>query len=404
MPFFPCCYNTGADSSPGRRIRLIILAASIILTLSACSKEKKVEAPSAPPSVPVIDATLKDAPVVFEKIAQTQSSHLVNIQARVSGFLEKRMYTEGAMVKKGTVLFQLDQKPFQVQVDQTAAVVTKHEASLKAARQNLERIIPLAKANAVSKKDLDDATSRVDSESAQLDQAKAQLESAKLNLSYTTITSPVTGITAAAMQTEGTYINQQNSLLTTVSVISPIWVNFSMSENEMLKYRKELATGKFISPGGGRYTVEVVLADGSIFPHTGHITFASPSYNAQTGTFLIRASIDNPDGALLPNQFVQVRMKGALRPMALLLPQRAVQQGPKGHFVWVLGKDDKVEERPVTVGEWQGDDWLINEGIRAGERVVADPGPGLSPGAKVSPKPYEPAGGKPGTAAPPKTR
>jgi membrane fusion protein (multidrug efflux system) len=317
---------------------------------------------------------------------------MVNIQARVSGFLDRRLYTEGAMVRKGQVLFQIDPKPFQVQMAQAKAAVSKQETALEEARLELQRIKPLAEENALSKRDLDNANSRYKSELAQLEQAKAQLETARLNLSYTTITSPVSGITGAAQQTEGTYISPQNSLLTTVSTLSPMWVNFSLSENEMQRYRQELAKGTLKTPEGGKYQVEVILSDGTPFPHTGTITFASPTFNSDTGTFLIRASLENPEGVLRPNQFVRVRLKGAIRPNALLLPQRAVQQGPKGHFLWVVGKDKKVEQRPVTVGEWEGTHWLIYEGVKGGESVVVDGGIALRPGILVTARPFSTAG------------
>lgn len=370
------------------------LLCGVLLAFSGCGKKEKPAPATPPPAVSVIVVQPQDGPVVLEKIAQTQSSQMVNIQARVNGFLDRRLYTEGAIVDKGKVLFQMDPKPFQVQVAQARAALSRQEAALKAARLNLERTKPLAQVNALSKKDLDDATSRFQSEAAAVEQVKAQLDSALLNLSYTTITSPIRGITSAAQQAEGTYISSQNSLLTTVSALSPIWVNFSMSENEMLKYRQEIASGRLRVPSGEKFLVEVVLPDGTPLPQAGRITFAAPSYNPQTGTFLIRASLDNQNGHLLPNQFVRVRLKGALRPQAILLPQRAVQQGGQGHFVWVVGKDDTVEQRPVTVGEWQGNEWYISEGIKGGERVVVDGALALSAGSKVRLQRY--SSGRPG--------
>jgi membrane fusion protein (multidrug efflux system) len=138
-----------------------------------------------------------------------------------------------------------------------------------------------------------------------------------------------------------------------------------------------------------------------MFPHTGRVTFADPAYNAQTGTFLIRATVDNPQGVLKPNQYVRVRVKGATRPNAILLPQRAVLQGAKGHFVWVVDKDGKAENRPVTVGDWSGDDWLVTDGVRAGDRVVVDGGLKLGPGAALAPKPYVATAAAPASPAKP---
>ena len=367
-------------------ITIVILAAALLLP--ACKGEKKATT-QPPPLVSVITISQKDVPIASEYVAQTQSSHLVNIQARVSGFLDKRLYTEGALVKEGQVLFQMDPKPFKVQLDQAVAALVKQEAALETARLNLERTKPLTEQNALSQRDLDDATGQYQSAAAAVEQAKAQVETARLNLSYTTITSPVTGVSSSAQQTDGTYISAQNSLLTTVAVLSPIWVNFSLSENEMQRYRNALKLGLLRAPKDENYEVEVILSDGSLFPHTGRITFAEPSYNTQTGTFLLRASVNNPDGILRPNQFVRVRVKGAVILKSVLVPQRAVQQGSKGHFVWVVDKEGKAEQRPVVVGDWHGDDWFIFEGLSAGEQVVVDGGLTLHPGMPVSVKPFD---------------
>ena len=240
----------------------------------------------------------------------------------------------------------MDQKPFQAQLDQAQAALARQDAAMETAKANLARIKPLAEKNALSQKDLDDATGQFESYAAAVEQAKAQVETAKLNLSYTVITSPVTGITSFAQQTDGTYINQQNSLLTTVAVLSPMWVNFSLSENEIQAFRDQEKKGLLRTPRTGTIEVEIILVDGSLFPHTGRITFADSSFNAQTGTFLIRASVDNPKGVLMPNQYVRVRLKGAIRPNAILVPQRAVQQGSKGHFVWVVTRRARPSPGP----------------------------------------------------------
>jgi membrane fusion protein, multidrug efflux system len=375
---------------PPRYVRALTapLIVAVALVTSACPSKQEAPPPAAP-VVRVMTVEPKDVPVAFEYVAQTQSSHLVNIQARVSGFLDKRLYTEGDIVKEGQILFQIDPKPFQVQLDQAKAALAKQEAAFETARLNLARVKPLTEQNALSQKDLDDATGRYLATAAAVAQAKAQVDSARLNLSYTTIRSPVNGISSSARQTDGTYINPQNSLLTTVAVLSPMWVNFSISENELQKYRNQITQGLLRPPKNDEYEVEIILVDGSVYPHTGRMTFAEPSYNPQTGTFLIRVSVDNPKGILRPNQYVRVRLKGTLRPRAILLPQRAVQQGSKGQFVWVVAADNKVEQRPVTVGEWHGHDWFVFEGLKPGEVVVVDGGLTLSPGITVSTKPYD---------------
>lgn len=373
----------------GNAARMAALGAALFaaLGLGGCGSGRKAEAPKAAPSVTVMKVAARDVPVSGEYVAQTQSSRQVEIYARVSGFLDRRLYTEGAIVKAGQILFQIDPKPFQVQVDQAAAALSKQEAALEVARSNLERTKPLAAANALSQKDLDDATGQFQSAAASVDQAKAQLESAKLNLSYCVISSPVNGAASAAVQQEGTYISPQNSQLATVMVLSPMWVNFSLSENEMQQLRDQIARGLYRPPKNSSYVAEIVLVDGTVFPHKGRITFADPSYNAQTGTFLIRVTVENPDGILRPNQYVRVRIKGAVRPKAVLVPQRAVQQGAKGQFVWIVNADGTVSPRPVVVGQWQGDDWFIDQGLQAGETVVVDGGLTLQAGVKVAAQP-----------------
>jgi membrane fusion protein (multidrug efflux system) len=360
----------------------------LALITHGCKKEKRVT-PSSPPLALTISVSPADVPVSFEYVAQTESSHLVNIQARVSGFLDKRLYTEGAVVKEGQVLFQMDDKPFKAQLNQAKAVLLQQEAALETARLNLNRVKPLVEQNALSQKDLDEATGQYQSAAAAVEQAKAQVETQKLNLSYTTITSPITGISGSAQQADGTYISQQNSLLTTVEALSPIWVNFSLSENEMQRYRDQVAKGLLLPPKDHSYEVEVLLVDGSVFPHKGWITFAEPSYNVQTGTFLIRTSVDNPEGVLRSNQYVHVRLKGAIRPHAILIPQRAVVQGSKGQYVWTVNKDNTVEQRPVTVGGWHEDQWFILEGLKASDQVLVDGSLLLQPGMKVTVKPYD---------------
>ena len=199
---------------------------------------------------------------------------------------------------------------------------------------------------------------------------------------------------------DGTYVNPQNSQLTTVSVLTPMWINFSISENEMQRIRNQVQQGQIRLPENNQFVVEIELVDGTLFPYKGKITFADPSYNSQTGTFLIRASVDNPKGVLRPNQYVRTRLSGAIRPNAILVPQRAVQQGAKGHFVWVVNKDQKAELRPVVVGDWYGESWFIAQGLAAGDRVVVDGALRLAPDAPVKVTAYTPKPESPEAAAP----
>jgi membrane fusion protein (multidrug efflux system) len=373
-----------------RRLRPLALVAVASTLLVGCGKAPEKPAP-APLDVTTMVITPSDVPVAAEYVAQTQSSQAVNIQARVSGFLDERTYVEGSVVKTGQVLFRMDPKPFQAQVDGAKAALQRNQASLQVATANLNRTRPLAQLNALSQKDLDNAQGQYEQAAAAVAQAQAQLESAELDLSYTVIRSPVDGISSYAAVADGTYVNAQNSQLTTVSVLSPMWVNFSLSENEFQRIENDVKAGTLVLPKDRNMTVEIEQPDGSIFPYTGKITFADPSYNPQTGTFLIRATVDNPDGTLRPNQYVRARLKGALRPNAILVPQGAVQQGGQGHFVWLVDKDGKAQQRPVNVGDWYQNSWFINEGLHPGDQLVVDGGQRLSSGATVTVTSHDPA-------------
>lgn len=366
----------------------LFIAFTAVPFLSGCHKESNVPEHSQS-EVSVIQIELRDAPVAFTFVGQTQSSHQVEIRARINGFLNKRVYREGSVVKEGQILFEMDPKPFQVQLDQANAALVKQQAALEVAQSNLARVKPLSELDALSRKDLDDAISRAQSAAAEVEQAKAQVESAKLNLSYCTITSPITGITSAALQQEGAYISAQNNQLTTVMVLSPMWVNFSISENEMQNFHAAIDKGLLKPPAPDRYETEIILVDGTVYPYIGRITFAEPMYDEKSGTFLNRSSILNPAGVLRPNQYVRVRIKGVTRPAAIQVPQQAVQMGAKGHFVWVVNPDNTVDPRPVEVGEWYGNNWFINDGLKAGERVVVEGGLGLRPDMKVKTQPFE---------------
>jgi membrane fusion protein (multidrug efflux system) len=387
---------------PIRRKLLFALFTGVLLAAAAGCGKKEAQPQDRPPSdVSVVKVEARDVPISFQWVAQTQSSHEVEIRSRVVGFLDQRVYVEGSMVKAGDVLFLMDKKPFQAQVDDAAAALARQKAALETARLNLARVKPLVEQDALSKKQLDDATGVYEVYGAAVEQAKAQLTTAQLNLSYCTITSPVDAVTAAALQKDGAYVNLQNSHLTTVYSLSPMWVNFSLSEQWVQNFRNEIARRSIVPPADEAYEVEIIQVDGTVFPEKGRITFRAPIYNPQTGTFLIRVTLDNPGGILRPNQYVQARVKGAVRPVAILVPQIAVHQGSKGHFVWVATREGKAENRPVAVGEWNGDDWFITEGLRSGDLVVVDGGLLLQPGAAVHATPLSaerPA--KPGDEAP----
>lgn len=351
---------------------MAVLVTCGLLALSGCEKKTEGGRAAGPSPVVVVKVSRHDVPADMVWVAKTDSSRAVEIYSRVNGFLDSRQYTEGGTVKEGQVLFLMDKKPFEVQLREAEASLASSEAAHQVAKRNLDRIRPLAKLKALSQTDLDQAVGNFQTTSAAVSNAKAQVESAKLNLSYCTITSPVTGYASSALQTDGTYINTSNAHLATIYTMSPMWVTFSMSENQEAQIQKEVKAGILKTPPNHDYEVQLELAGGEIYDHTGRVTFSSPNFNPDTGTFELRASFDNPDNVLRPQQYVRAIVKGSKYVNAIVVPQIAVQQGSKGHFVWVITKDDKAQLRPVEVGSWIGQDWLITNGLQDGDRVVTE--------------------------------
>ena len=360
------------------RIGTLVVCALILV---ACGKPETP--PSPPPEVKVLKVEPRDTPVSFEFVGSTVSSQQVEVRARVNGFLNKRLYLEGSIVKLGQTMFQMDPKPFEAKLAVAKGALAEQQARLWTAQANLKRVKPLAQANAVSKKDLDDAMGEVNAAAAAVVMARADVETAQLKLGYTTINAPVSGVTSFARIQDGAYINQKSGPLTYVAQLDPIWVDFSISEDEMLRLREQVKKGLLRFPENDAFVVAIVLADGTLFPNTGRIIFRDANYSAQTGTFLLRATFENPDGTLRPGQFVRVLVKGAMRPNAILMPQAAVLQGAGGFFVWIVDKDGKAEPRPIEVGDWQGDNWFVLNGLPTGERVITDSISRLSAGIPV---------------------
>jgi membrane fusion protein, multidrug efflux system len=355
-----------------------------LLTAVGCHKKEQAAAPPTP-VVTVITVAAKDKPLTASFVAQVESSHQVEIMARVNGFLEKILYKEGDVVRPGQLLFQMDQKPFIAQVNAAKGEVENRQAQLWTAKATLDRIKPLAEQNAASKSDLDNATGAFQSAEAQLSEAGARLEKAKLDLGYTSIRSPIAGVSGQSLVREGAYIAAvgPSAKLTYVARIDPIWINFSVSQNEMATTEMEVNKGRMVRPQNLNYEVEVELSDGTRFPYKGKISFADPSFSQQTGTFLVRAELPNPKMLLRPGMFVKAYVAGAVRPNAIAIPQKAVQETANGHVVYVVNDKGQAELRPVVVGDWAGDEWIINQGLKAGDRLIIEGFQRLAPGAPV---------------------
>jgi RND family efflux transporter, MFP subunit len=355
----------------------------IIAGIGGCTEEVPGPQAAPPTEVTAVTVTARNIPATYDFVGKTESTRKVEIRARVQGFLNKRSYEEGEIVKAGQTLFLMDRKPFEAKLKVAKAALGQQEARLRTARANLNRVRPLAAENAVSQKDLDDAIGQEQAAAAAVEAAKAEVIGTDLDLGYTTIRSPLQELASYAVVTEGTYVDFSNSLLTNVSVLSPMRVNFSVSENQILKVRDEAALGQLRRPERADYEVEIVLADGSVFPEKGRITFADVEFSETTGTYLVRAEIPNLDASLRPGQFVRARVLGAVRPGAIVVPKRAVLQTAQGSMVFVISKDGTAEPRPLTLGDWYEEDWIVTQGLRGGETVAVDGAIKLRPGAPV---------------------
>ena len=372
------------------RTNALVWVLACMLLAVGCKKQESRVATSQTIEVTAVKVEPRDVPITFEWLAQTESSRQVEIRARVAGILEKRVYKEGAVVQEGQVMFEMERKPFETKLDAAKADLGVQEARAANARQNLERVQDLSKKNAVSRQALDEAINAEREVAAAVLAVKAKVAEAELNLSYTTIRAPITGLSSFATKHDGSYIGQgENSMLTYVAAIDPIWVKFSASENYWLRLQEEVKAGRLVVPPDDAFDVEVVLADGKIHPQKGRLTFTDLAYSRDTGTYQERAEVPNPQEDLSPGQFVHARLLGAVRPKAILLPKRAVLQGAKGSFVWVVGPQSKAEFRPIELGDWYGDEWFVNEGLHSGDTVVVDGGIKVQAGATL--KVVEPA-------------
>jgi len=364
-----------------------IVAASISVLLAACgpSSGNQGGAGGGMPPAAVSTMTVQPRAVLapFEYTGQTAGSREVEVRARVRGILVARNFTEGGTVKQGQSLYTIDRAPFEAALAKAQADLAGAAARLEQAKRNAARLRPLYAEKAVSQKDYDDAVSAEAIGEAELKAAQARLREARLDLEYTRVEAPITGIAGRSLPSEGTLISGPDVLLTRITQVDPIWVNFGIPDADRLKMRSEAEAGRLVLPKDDRFEVRVQLADGQVYSRTGWLTFADVRISGQTGTSDARAVLPNPDGKLRPGQFVRVTLSGATRPDAVLVPQRAVLDGPQGKFVYVVDEKSTAQTRLVEVGEWAGSDWIITGGLKAGERVIIDGVMRIGPGAPV---------------------
>lgn len=362
----------------------------LALVVAACSpsngSEKKGGGPGMgfpPPEVNVITVAPRTLPLTLEYVGQTAGSREVEVRARVAGIILKRNFAEGAPVREGQSLYTLDAAPFEAAVARSEADVVAAQARYEQAKRNAARLAPLYAEKAVSQKEHDDAVSAEEIGAADLKAARARLATDKLNLGYTKVAAPVSGQASRSLRSEGSLVEGPQTLLTTVVQIDPIWVNFGIPDNEQAALSKEAQAGRVALPKNGQFEVALRRADGTIYDRVGKLNFSDVRVSTATGTREARAEVPNPNGVLRPGEFVRVILRGASHPNALTVPQRAVLEGPQGKFVYIVDEKGTAQPRPVEVGEWAGEDWIINKGIQAGDRVITEGLMKLGPGAPV---------------------
>jgi membrane fusion protein, multidrug efflux system len=382
--------------NPRNAASLIVFAvtASLTLLLAACGSggAPQTQAAAALPAK-VIEAAPQSVPIVIEAVGQVEGSKEVEVRARVSGILKRRLYQEGEVVAAGEPLFQIDPEPFENALSQARSQLAQEAARNEQARREAARLKDLVAQRAISQKEFDDAQSNAKLLDATVKAAEARVRDAELNLSYTNVDAPVAGVSGRAARSEGSLISTgADSLLTTISQADPVWVRFSMSESDLAKLP------------GGRLTrstnpeIRVIFPDGSLFAAKGRLNFAASQIDPKLATLQLRAEFTNAKDQLLPGQFVRVQIVAGKRDNVFLVPQVAVTQTETGYLLFVLDKEGKAALRPVKVGEWVGKDWIILEGLNKGDKVVVDNLLKLRPGMSVT-APAE-AGAAPNAAAP----
>jgi len=364
---------------------LIVLV--LIAVLSGCAKKPEDSGPK-PASVGVIKVMPQPATVTTEYVAKVEASNTVEIRSRVGGLLEKQSALEGQLVKRGQVLFQVDPQPFVAALAQAKAALAQAEAGLEQSSRDLARVKPLSEIDAVSQQELDSVVARNSANRASVEAAKAAVKTAELNLDYTRITSPIDGIMGRTQIRVGGLINASTSLLTTVYASDTMYVNFSISERRMieLQRRLHLHAGDPVRTDG---VFKIILADGSRYPQKAKLNFVDAAVDETTGTLPIRLEVENPDRQLLAGMFARVVVVADQVPNALLVPQRAVQELQGRTSLWIVGADNKAEQRDVTMGARIGTDWIVTEGLKPGETVAVDGTQKLKPGMPLAPQPLD---------------
>jgi RND family efflux transporter MFP subunit len=368
-------------------MRILLIAA--ILIPAGC--KKKPPAASPPPTVEVVEVKEQDVPIYHEWIGTLDGLVNAQIRAQASGYLVAQNYREGALVKKGDLLFQIDPRPFQAALDQAKGQLAQAEAHFGKTELDVKRFTPLAKVNAISQQELDDAVQANLAAKAAVTTARAAVEQAQLNLGFTGILSPIEGIAGIAKAQIGDLVGPSTGELTTVSTLDPIKAYYSVTEQAYINFTRLFSDESARTERSRQLELQLVFADGTTYPREGRVFAVDRQINPTTGALRVEALFPNPGNALRPGQFARVRVKFDTKKGALLVPQRAVTELQGSYQVTIVSSDSQAHIQPVKVGERSGAMWIIEEGLKPGERVVVEGIQKVKEGATVNPRPFIPA-------------
>lgn len=380
------------------RHQQLLMAVLLTVFLAACGKGANGNGPGAggtppPAEVGVVMVSQGDVGLVTELPGRLEASRVAQVRARAAGILQKRLFREGSDVKAGQPLFTIDSAPYAAQVASAKAGQARAEANLAQASALAERYKPLVAANAVSKQEYANAVAAQKQAEADVAVGRANVQTASINLGYAAVTAPISGRIGRALVTEGALVGQGDATqLAVIQQINPMYVNFTQSASEVMKLRNGLESGQFKRAGKGQAaSVRIVLEDGSEYAQAGRLLFSDLTVDATTGQITLRAEVPNPTGDLLPGLYVRVRLEQAQATNAITLPQQAVTRTAQGDTVMVVGDDGKVSPRTIKIGSAKGNQWVVLDGLKTGEKVMVDGFQKLQPGATVKPVPWQPA-------------
>lgn len=361
-----------------RRLPVVLAVIGLpVLFATVSQAEDKPAAAAAPPPPPVTVEVAKSGPVplTFEYAARTAGYREVEVRAQVSGILQRRTYEEGRPVQQGQVLFRIDPRPYQAALGQAKGALAQAQARYRQTERDLKRIRELQKKGFASESELDRYVSDFEQAKADVEAARANVDAKQIDLNYTTVTAPISGMASKEIRSEGSLVaanDPGSSLLTKLTQLDPVYVNFAYPDTAAASLNDGIKSGRLIMPKDGKLSAELRFGDGSKYPIEGVVDFTDSFVNTGTGTVNARAVVPNPRNLLIPGQFVRVLIKGVTRKDSVTLPERALSQGPRGTFVYVVDKDGFARVRQVTTGQTVGGRWIIESGVDDGDRVIID--------------------------------